>query len=146
MISALFSFPMRYRHKGHLRNSQRRTSALFPQQQSRHFRRMALPRVILSSIIIFSYVVSSIRQRKRSCKAVSSVRASTIRPETSGSLQSLSASAAVCCSRWRSTNTSATNGLSCFKDYQLLFPAFFKVLILGEFGFFMFTLSCISRA
>lgn len=54
------------------------------------------------------YVVSSIRRRKRSCNAASSVSASTIRPETSGVLQSLSASSAVCCSRWRSVKTKIT--------------------------------------
>lgn len=45
-----FSLPMRYRHKGQLVAGHRRTSALFPPQQSRHLSRIAFPLVILSSM------------------------------------------------------------------------------------------------
>ena len=48
LATALFSFPMRYRHSGQSVTGHRRTSALFPQQQSRHFCRIALPLVIRS--------------------------------------------------------------------------------------------------
>ena len=47
---AFFSLPIRYLHKGQLVQAHRRTSALLPQQQSRHFKRIALPLVILSSM------------------------------------------------------------------------------------------------
>ena len=50
LATALFSFPMRYRHSGQSVTGHRRTSALFPQQQSRHLSRIALPLVILSSM------------------------------------------------------------------------------------------------
>ena len=48
---AFFSLPIRYLHKGQLVQVHRRTSALLPQQQSRHFKRIALPLVILSSML-----------------------------------------------------------------------------------------------
>lgn len=48
--SAFFSLPIRYRHKGQLVAGHRRTSALLPQQQSRHLSRIALPLVIRSFI------------------------------------------------------------------------------------------------
>jgi hypothetical protein len=40
---------MRNRQSGHFLDSQRRTSEALPQQQSKHFSRMALPLVIRSS-------------------------------------------------------------------------------------------------
>lgn len=52
LATALFSFPMRYRHSGQSVTGHRRTSALFPQQQSRHLSRIALPLVILSSMLV----------------------------------------------------------------------------------------------
>ena len=46
------SHPMRYRQRGHCRLSHRRTSLALPQQQSKHFMRMALPLVIRSPKLI----------------------------------------------------------------------------------------------
>ena len=48
---AFFSLPILYRHKGQFVQVHRRTSALLPQQQSRHFNLIALPLVILSSML-----------------------------------------------------------------------------------------------
>ena len=47
---AFFSLPIRYRQRGHCLQGHRLTSALLPQQQSRHLSRIALPLVILFSI------------------------------------------------------------------------------------------------
>jgi hypothetical protein len=48
---AFFSLPIRYRQRGHCLQGHRLTSALLPQQQSRHFNRIAFPLVIRSSIL-----------------------------------------------------------------------------------------------
>lgn len=59
---ALLSLPMRYRHNGHFVNSHRRTSALFPQQQSKHFSRIALLLVIRFSVMLFSSYITGIKK------------------------------------------------------------------------------------
>ena len=48
---AFFSLPIRYRQRGHCLQGHLLTSALLPQQQSKHFNRIALPLVIRSSIL-----------------------------------------------------------------------------------------------
>lgn len=69
LATALLSLPMRYLHKGQLVTGHRRTSALFPQQQSRHLSRIALPLVILSSTLDLhqSALSSSAATRLFSC-------------------------------------------------------------------------------
>ena len=61
---AFFSLPIRYRQRGHCLQGHRLTSALLPQQQSRHLSRIALPLVILSSIFPpYMYLSSPLPRR-----------------------------------------------------------------------------------
>ena len=66
---AFFSLPIRYRHKGQSSAGHFLTSVLLPQQQSKHFSRIAFPRVIRSSmryITSLSFAIFFLRRASKS--------------------------------------------------------------------------------